>query len=90
MAPAVTDPVVIMCTGRGTHEPMVILAYDGPVPVPEGHAFYPRHSAMDLMCDRAEGGCGRAPRLSNARLRQLIDAVAGRSGRQFDISFVDL
>jgi hypothetical protein len=90
VAPAVTDPVMIMCTGRGAHEPVVILAYGGPLPVPEDHEFYPRRSAMDLLCDRAAGGCGRAPRLSNARLRQLIDAVAARPGRQFDISFADL
>ncbi|HEY1002855.1 MAG TPA: hypothetical protein VGD83_24755 [Streptosporangiaceae bacterium] len=69
---------------------MLILIYDGPVPVPEGLDFFPAHSEMDLLCDRAKGGCGRAPRLSNARLRQLIDAVAARPGRQFDISFVDL
>jgi hypothetical protein len=86
----VTDPVVIMCAGRGTHEPMLILVYDGPIPVPESFDFYPRNSEMDLLCDRAKGGCGRAPRLTNARLRQLIDAVAVTPGRQFDISFADL
>jgi hypothetical protein len=86
----VTDPVVIMCTGRGTHEPVTILSYSGPVPVRDDHEFYPRHSVMDLVCDRASGGCGRAPRLSNARLRHLIDAVAGTPGRRFDISFADL
>ena len=87
MAP---DPVTILCTGRGTHEPVLILVYDGPVPVPGSFDFYPRHSVMDLLCERASGGCGRAPRLSNAQLRQLIDAVAGMPGRQFDISVVDL
>jgi hypothetical protein len=79
-----------MCTGRGTHDPVPILVYDGPVPVPEGHDFYSRHSVMDLLCDRASGGCGRAPRLSNPRLRQLVNAVADTPGRTFDISHADL
>ena len=82
--------VTIMCTGRGTHEPVAILVYPGPVPVPESHDFYPRHSVMDLLCDRARGGCGRAPRLSNPDLRQLINAVADTPGRTFDISMASL
>jgi hypothetical protein len=79
-----------MCTGRGTHDPVLILVYDGPVPVPGSYDFYPRHSEMDLLCDRAKGGCGRAPRKNNAQLRQLIDAVAGTPARQLDISFAAL
>ncbi len=88
MAAAVT--VTIMCPGRGTHEPVVILAYSGPVPVQDDRDFYPRHSEMDLLCDRARGGCGRGPRLSNPRLRQLVNAVADTPRRTFDISLADL
>jgi hypothetical protein len=69
---------------------VLILVYDGPVPVPESYDFYPRYSVMDLLCDRASGGCGRAPRMSNAQLRRLIDAVAATPGRQLDISLADL
>lgn len=83
--------VTITCTGRGTHQPAPILVYGGSVPVPESYYFYGPHSmVMDLLCDRASGGCGRAPRLSNARLRKLIEAVADTPGRIFDISMADL
>jgi hypothetical protein len=77
--------VAIMCTGRGTHERVDI--YIVPVPLPDGWTAYGRQTVMDLACDRAKGGCGRAPRLSNARLRTLIEAVADTPGQTFDISF---
>jgi hypothetical protein len=80
--------VTLICTGRGTHDPVPIYVVE--VPLPDGWAAYPRHSVMDLLCDRAKGGCGRAPRLSNARLRALIEAVADTRSRTFDISFASL
>ena len=59
--------VTFICTGRGTHDPQVVCVYDGDIPVPEYWIAYPRRSEMDLLCDRAKGGCGRAPRPGNAR-----------------------
>lgn len=82
--------VTFICTGRGTHDPQVVCVYDGDIPVPEYWIAYPRRSEMDLLCDRAKGGCGRAPRPGNARLRALVDAVADMRERTFDISFADL
>ena len=80
--------VTLFCTGRGTHEPMPIYVVD--VPLPDGWTAYGRSTVMDLVCDRASGGCGRAPRLSNGRLRALIEAVADTPARTFDISFASL
>ena len=76
--------VTFICTDRGTHERVDI--YIVQVPLPEGWAAYPGHSEMDLACDR----CGRAPRLSNSRLRALIESVAETPSKTFDISLADL
>jgi hypothetical protein len=80
--------VTLICTGRGTHDPIPVYIVD--VPLPDGWTAYGRSTVMDLLCDRGAGGCGRSPRLSNARLRALIEAVAATSGKTFDISRASL
>ena len=82
--------VTFICTGRDTHDPLVVWVYEGEIPVPERWTAYPQRSEMDLLCDRAKGGCGRAPRPGNAALRALVEAAAGHPSRTTDISFARL
>ncbi len=69
--------VDLHCTGRGTHDPVIVYTYDGPVPLPARWTATVRQEELDLLCDRRRGGCGRAPRPGTARLRAVIEAVAG-------------
>ncbi|HEY7296047.1 MAG TPA: hypothetical protein VH916_13465 [Dehalococcoidia bacterium] len=78
--------IVLYCTGRGTHAPVAVDTIDAPKP--DGYLFYDRHTVMDLLCDRKRGGCGRAPRLSNDSLRQLVNGLAERETGAFDISYM--
>ncbi len=76
--------VILYCTGRGTHEPRELFPYDGEIPVPDSWRASAPHSVFELVCWRSHpadrrvslGGCGYAPRPSDAAMRALINAAA--------------
>lgn len=82
--------VTLICTNRDRHDPQVVWVYDGEIPVPEWWTAYPRGSDLDLLCDRAKGGCGYSPRPGTTGLRVLIEAAASDPSRIADISFTNL
>ena len=70
---------VLACKGRRRrkpHRPVVIYAYDGPVPPPPGRFKIPG-SDLDLHCPR----CGLAPRPGDEGMRALIEMAAGKPDR---------
>lgn len=84
---AVGVRVTLVCSGRGTHEPVVVYRYEGPLPWPEDFSPRPRGSEFSLLCEESKGGCGRDIRPGDARLRQLVNAIADTPTQAFDVSY---
>ena len=71
---------VLACKGRRSgkpHRPVVVYAYDGPVPPPEGWSPRLPGSTLELACPR----CGFAPRPGDDGMRDLIGMAAVKPGR---------
>jgi hypothetical protein len=73
---------VLACKGRRSrrgklHRPVVIYAYDGPVPPPDNWTPRLPGSTFDLDCPR----CGFMRRPGDDGMRALIEMAAGKPGR---------
>jgi hypothetical protein len=77
----------LVCTGRGTHDPVEVYGYDGPWP-PEDPSLFHRGSVIQLDCP--DPRCPRAPRPSRAMLVKLLTAAATRPDGRFDVSMLAL
>jgi hypothetical protein len=80
----------LVCTGRGTHDPVTLYIYDGEIPVPDWWRVSARSSVFELVCRSRLGGCGYAPRPSDAAMRALIAAAAGHPSKVLDVSYSGL
>lgn len=72
----------LVCGHRGKRRPVMVFAYDGPLPIPGNYAPRGQSSTLELRCKY----CGYAPRPGDAGLRALLAIAAGEPGQRLDIN----
>lgn len=79
--------MLLVCSGRGTHDPAEVYRYDGPWP-PTDPALFHRGPVIQLTCP--DPRCRRAPRPSREMLVKLLTVAATRPDGRLDLSLLDL
>jgi len=74
--------VQLVCGHGGWRRPVVILRYEGPLPVPQGYSPRGRGATFELRCSY----CGFAPRPGDEGLRALLTLAAASPAATLDIS----
>jgi hypothetical protein len=80
--------VMLICTDRDTHDPVPLEVFE--LPLPPGWTPGGRSTVVEFPCERARGGCGRAPRPGTPTLRALLEGLAERGESVFDLSYMEI